>query len=312
MLRFKLKKPLAIFPNFLPKPIIKLPVTGVAGLYKVGRLKLVEGNVSLLQLTPNQDGLPVLIYKFYDTDSKLIQAYKLGEIRQMSTNKSSIADIFKEWQNTKIETVVDYSKVMALFYNFKDPLLKEEKDLRHAIAEAIDRSSFSTFGELSTGPLPPSSWAYSKDVKDFKYNPNVASKIVQKYIQASGAAELKISTYFDNLAVADEMKLNLQDVGFNASVEVLAGDLPINYQLFVAQLSLGNDPDQYYFWHSKQTKGNITSYKNVRIDKLIEDGRDSYAISKRKELYSDFQRILVDDMPAFFLYHPYIYTISRK
>jgi len=312
LLTFKLKKPLAIFPNFLTKPIIKPPVIGVAGLYTVNHIKVKEGNVKQIQLTPNQDGAPVLIYKFYDTDSKLIQAYKLGEITQMSTNKSSVADVFKNWKNSQIETTVDYSKVMALFYNFNNPLLKGEKDLRHAIAESIDRTAFESFGELSTGPLPPTSWAYTSNVKSYAYNPNVASKIIKKYIEASGAAELKLSTYYDNLTAADEIRDNLRDAGFNATVEVLAGNLPPDYQLFLAQISLGNDPDQYFFWHSTQLTGNITSYKNVRIDKILEDGRSTYALSKRKEFYADFQRILVDEMPAFFLYYPYTYTIERK
>ncbi len=312
MLRFVLKKPLAIFPNFLTKPIVKAPVTGVAGVYKVGRIKVVEGIVEMIQLTPNQDGLPVLIYKFYDTDSKLIQGYKLGEITQMSTNKLSVAEVFKDWKNTTTETTVDYSKVMTLFFNFNDPLLKDEKDLRHAIAESIDRSNFEGFGELSDGPLAPTSWAYSSENRNFSYNPNVSQKIIKKYVEASGAAELKISTYYDNLAVADDIKDNLHDVGFDTKVEVLAGDLSKDFQLFVAQLSLGNDPDQYFFWHSTQTTGNITGYKNVRIDKLLEDGRNTFAISKRKEYYDDFQRILVDDMPAFFLYYPYTYTLNRK
>lgn len=312
LLRFKLKKPLAIFPNFLTKPIVKPPVTGVAGLYSVGRMKLEAGIVKTLQLTPNQEGLPVIVYRFYDTDSKLIQAYKLGEITQMSTNKATVSDVFKDWKNTQIETSVDYTKVVTLFFNFNDPLFKEEKDLRHAIAESIDRSSFEDFGELAAGPIQPTSWAYNPDIKTYTYNPNVASKIIKKYTEASGAADLKISTYYDSLAVADNIKDDLKEVGYDPKVEVLAGSLPQDYQIFLAQLSLGKDPDQYFFWHSTQTTGNITSYKNVRVDKLLEDGRNTYAISKRKEFYSDFQRILVDDMPAFFLYYPYTYTITRK
>lgn len=312
LLRFKLKKPLAIFPNFLTKPIVKYPVVGVAGLYQVGRIRVEAGNVKMLQLTPNQEGLPILIYKFYDTDSKLVQAYKLGEITEMTTSKASVAEVFREWKNTEIEQSIDYSKVMTLFFNFNDPLLKEEKDLRHAIAESIDKSNFERYGELASSPIPPSSWAYDPSVKQFMHNPNVASKIIKKYIEASDAAQLKISTYYDHLGVADEIKEDLREVGMDPKIEVLAGSLPRDYQVFLAQLTLAKDPDQYFFWHSTQTNGNITAYKNVRIDKLLEDGRNTYAITKRKEFYADFQRILVDDMPAHFLYYPYLYTIKRK
>ena len=33
---------------------------------------------------------------------------------------------------------------------------------------------------------------------------------------------------------------------------------------------------------------------------------------ERKELYFDFQRFLVEDTPAIFLYHPTLYTLERS
>lgn len=59
------------------------------------------------------------------------------------------------------------------------------------------------------------------------------------------------------------------------------------------------DPDQYILWHSDQVN-NIVRYKNLRIDKLLEDGRSVTNINERKEIYSDFQKYLMDDLPASF------------
>ena len=311
ILRFRLKKPLAIFPNFLTRPIVKYPLVGVAGVYKIDRIKIIAGNINLLQLTPNQEGDPVLIYRFYDTDNKLIQAYKLGEVTQMSTNRSNVAEVFKDWKNTEIEQLVDYSKMMTLFFNFNDPILSEDKDVRQAIAEAIDTSKLVTYGERANSPIPPFSWAHEPETKRFSFNQNVSSKILRKYYEASDSSQLKLSTYYDNLSIADLIKEDLEDVGIDTKIEVLAGSLPQDFQLFIAQMSLTQDPDQYFFWHSTQT-GNITSYKNVRVDKLLEDGRNTYALSKRKEIYSNFQKIIVDEMPGYFLYYPYTYVIKRK
>ncbi|PIZ66409.1 hypothetical protein CO051_05530 [Candidatus Roizmanbacteria bacterium CG_4_9_14_0_2_um_filter_39_13] len=311
ILRFKLKKPLAIFPNFLTKPIVKYPLIGVAGVYKIDRIKTPLGKISLIQLTPNQEGDPVIIYRFYETDNKLIQAYKLGEVTQMTTNRSNVADVFENWKNTEIEQLVDYSKMMTLFFNFDDPTLSEDKDVRKAIAEAIDTSKLVSYGEQATSPIPPFSWAYEPDTKKYSFNQNVASKILRKYYEASESSHLKLSTYYDNLSVADIIKEDLEDAGVQTKIEVLPGSLPQDFQLFLAQMSFSQDPDQYFFWHSTQA-GNITSYKNVRVDKLLEDGRNTYALSKRKEIYSDFQKIIVDEMPGYFLYYPYTYVIKRK
>jgi len=311
ILRFRLKKPLAIFPNFLTKPIVKYPLVGVAGVYKIDRIKIVSGTIKLLQLTPNQEGDPVLIYRFYDTDNKLIQAYKLGEVTQMSTNRSNVAEVFKGWKNTEIDQLVDYSKMMTLFFNLNDPTLGEDKDVRQAIAGAIDTSKLVAYGEEATSPIPPFSWAHENATKRFSFNQSLSSKILRKYYEASDSSQLKLSTYYDNLSIADLIKEDLEDVGVDTKIEVLAGSLPQDFQLFIAQMSLTQDPDQYFFWHSTQA-GNITSYKNVRVDKLLEDGRNTYALSKRKEIYSDFQKIIVDEMPGYFLYYPYTYIIKRK
>lgn len=248
LLRFKLKKPLAIFPNFLTKPIVKYPLVGVAGTYRVDRLKIKDGNIRLLQLAPNQKGESVLIYKFYDTDNKLIQAYKLGEITQMTTGRSNIADLFKNWKNTKVEKLVNYSNVMTLFFNLKDPFLSEDKDIRRAIAESIDKTKLADLGEDAYSPIPPTSWAHDKNIKKYSYNPSVSSKIIDKYVSATQSAEIKISTYYDQLGLADLIKEGINNIGLQSKVVVLSGSKPTDeYQVLLAQMNLGKDPDQYFF-----------------------------------------------------------------
>ncbi len=312
LLTFKLAKPLPTFPNFLTKPVLKYPLVGVAGLYKVEKIRFKSGFIKEIQLTPQQDNLPILVYKFYDTDSKLIEAYKLGEITQMSTSRLNVANQFETWENTEIERSVDYSKVMTLFFNLNDPLLGTEKDLRQAIAESIDKTIYEELGVEAYSPIPPTSWAHNPETRRYQYNPNVSERIIARYVEASGAAEFKISTYYDYLSLADNIKDNLSSVGLNTTVEVLTGNLPANYTLLLAQMTLAKDPDQYFFWHSTQQATNITNYKNVRIDKLLEDGRDTFNIEDRKTIYADFQRVLADDLPGYFLYYPYTYTIKRK
>ena len=99
-------------------------------------------------------------------------------------------------------------------------------------------------------------------------------------------------------------------IGIISDIEVVDG-LPSAYQAFLGELPVLRDPDQYTLWHSGQV-GNITNYRNLRIDKLLEDGRTTYNLEDRKKIYSDFQKYLLDDMPAVFLFFPYTYTITRK
>jgi len=44
----------------------------------------------------------------------------------------------------------------------------------------------------------------------------------------------------------------------------------------------------------------------------LEDGRKVYDTEERKKIYQDFQKYLVEEAPAVFLFYPELYTISRK
>ncbi len=46
----------------------------------------------------------------------------------------------------------------------------------------------------------------------------------------------------------------------------------------------------------------MISYKNARVDKILEDYRREFDPKKRIELYREFQRILHDEQPYTFLF----------
>lgn len=308
---FKLNKPLPIFPTYLTRYVVKYPLQGVAGLYSVERVKSKFGYVQEIHLTPNRSEYPIYIFKFYDTETKLINAYKLGEITEMKTTKKNIADLFGKWGNTKVERSVDYSQLLTIFFNMSNPLL-QEKDVRKAIAQAIPKEILAEMGQEAYGPIPPTSWAYNDDLKQVQYNPEVAKKIIEKYKDASGEASLTLSTFFDYLNTADRIKDSLDSIGLKTDVNIFTAQNGVTFDMLLAFWRVPQDPDQYFYWHSTQEAGNISRYKNVRIDKLLEDGRSTLNQKERKEIYDNFQRFIMDDMPAYFLYYPYVYTIKRR
>lgn len=308
---FKLQKPLPVFTTYLTAPIVRNPLVGAAGLYKVDRIKSQYGEIRELYLTPNKNNLPLIVYKFYDSESKMIDAYKLGEINQMTIYKKSIADTFTHWKNTEIKKSVDYGRLMTLFFNVKNQGILNEKDVRQALSISVDKSAFADLGEEADSPIPPVSWAYNQNLKSIQYNPELADKLMKKYMEGTRSATLSLDTYYEYLDTAESVKESMERAGVKVKVNSLSVQQP-NFEMLLAYWKVPLDPDQYYFWHSTQTRGNITGLKNVRIDKLVEDGRNTSNIVDRKAIYNNFQRILNDEMPALFLYYPYIYTITRK
>ncbi len=312
-MEFDLKRPLDIFPTYLTKPLIRYPLHGVVGNYKVKKIKSNQENkITELVLTPNKKDLDNLTYKFYDSESKMINAYKLGEITEMKIYKKSVAETFKTWRNTQVEKNVDYTTVLTLFFNLKKPEFAD-KDFRKNVSLAIPRSTLAEFGELAEGPIPPTSWAYNSNLKKSLYDPEEAKKQLSTDESASKAANFTIVTYYDYLNQANILEEGLKKAGLPVELNLGYTTDASNFDMLLAFWKLPVDPDQYFFWHSTQTKGgNITGLRNVRIDKLLEDGRKTLDPTDRKKEYVDFQKILADELPAAFLYYPYSYTVVRK
>jgi peptide/nickel transport system substrate-binding protein len=65
------------------------------------------------------------------------------------------------------------------------------------------------------------------------------------------------------------------------------------------------EPDAYQVWHSSQAanKGsNAISYKNARVDEILEQYRREFDPQKRIEMYKEFQEIISEEQPYTFLF----------
>lgn len=309
---FILKRKLPIFPTYLTKPILRYPLHGVVGLYKVDNIKMSQGIIKEISLSPNKNDLPLVVYKFYDNENKLINAYKTGEINKMTLYRKSLVDPFFGWKNTKISRTTDYGRVMTLFFNFQNKLLNE-KDVRQAIDLAMPNKKLAEFGEPANSPIPPTSWAYNPDLKQTVEDLDTAEKNLKKYTtEASSSAKLDFVTFYEYLNTANIIDNRLKDAGLQTTVSLSNLDQPEKFDLLLAFWQIPKDPDQYFFWHSMQTQSNLLSYKNVKVDKLLEDGRSTLSVSARRNFYLQFQKVISDDLPAIFLYYPYTYTVERK
>lgn len=305
---FVLQKPLNIFPIYLTQPVIKLPLTGVGSLYSVNTYKLRKGQLVSISLSPNKPGLPFKVYRFYDSEDDLITAYKKGEITYFTTPDRNIAESFADWNNTHIKKNIDYTKVMALFMNTQSgPLI--ERDVRKALAYGTP--SYPELGEPARGPIPPASWAYYEDVKAYPYNEERAKSLLEKNLSASDSAKLTMYTFFDYISLGEDLKKKYADIGLDVDLKVVSTP-PTEYDLFLTVWNPPTDPDQYFFWHSTQEGTNITKFKNLKIDKLLEDGRRVVNVKQRQAIYTDFQKNIAEEVPAYFMYHPYEYVITRK
>lgn len=303
-LRADLLAPYSPFPAVVSKPLF---LTGLVGLgpYNVTSLKLHGNTIRSIRLVPQENTtLRAREYYFYKTEAEAILAFKLGEVNQL-LDLSSPGDL-SGWGTTSVETIPKYSRIVSLYFNTSIPMLSD-RSVRQGLAYAAPvRKEF----ERANSPISKTSWAYSTKVKEYAYD-RVAAKKLLGAAKESSASALTVSTFAPYLEDAQAIASSWTSLGVKTDVKVVSS-VPPDYQVLLSAQDPAPDPDQYPFWHSTQQSTNITHYSNVKIDKLLEDGRQTLDVNKRKQIYADFQRYITEDAPAVFLYYPKSYTITRN
>ncbi|HKZ34362.1 MAG TPA: ABC transporter substrate-binding protein [Patescibacteria group bacterium] len=301
---FRLKDPYAPFPIVLHQPIFKANLVGV-GPYKVSRVEFDGQYLSRLLLMQKEKGTDAKLYKFYPTESAAQLALKLGEIDILPNISTPSA--FSSWGNLTVEAQPNYNKEVVVFYNTKDNLLSE-KSLRQALTYALPDLSNDEIP--SKGPFNPLSWAYTDTVKNYTHDIEKAKSLLAKLEKNGSPLEVTLSTIPLYEPLAQRIAASWEEIGVKTTIRIepLA---PQSFQALLIGQILPADPDQYPLWHSTQPT-NITGYNNPKIDKLLEDGRKTLHQDERKQIYQEFQKIIVDEAPAAFLYYPKEYKITRK
>lgn len=217
-------------------------------------------------------------------------------------------------------------------FNLLSPLFSDKK-VRMAIAHAINKKDIIKgvllgLGREATGPFPPESWAYNPNVKSFPYDLNVSKRLLEEcgwkdsdndgVLEKNGRKfEFMLMTNEGNKArksISEIIQHQLKKVGIKVELRIIAWNVfieeNINKRKFDAVIlgwQLSRDPDCYDIFHSSKTgekEYNFVSYKNAEVDKLLNEGRRTFDIEKRKKIYYKIHQILADDVPYVFLYVP--------
>ncbi|OGD89737.1 hypothetical protein A3D07_03855 [Candidatus Curtissbacteria bacterium RIFCSPHIGHO2_02_FULL_42_15] len=302
-IEFDLKTPLVSFLQTLDKPVFKTNSFYGTGQFRIVHISKVEDIVKEVKLTPKNKNLPRVEIKFYPTQSQALEALKIGEVKVATVSEAS--DL-QSWPNLEVERTLDETEALTIFYNNDDPLLSS-KELRQALNYAINRQEFD--GVLAQSPIYPSSWAFNRTVKGYDYNSGKAKELVSKSQIENPTITLTVGPALEE--IADRIKNDWEAISVKVVIKK-EKTVPSEFQALLAINELPRDPDQYALWHSTQSTTNITKYKNVRVDKLLEDARITKEEDKRKDLYFEFQKVLTEDAPVAFLYYPYKYRVVYK
>lgn len=334
---FRLQDAYAPFPTVVSQPLFRQERRTRLGFIKENKI-IGLGEYEVIKLTHQGSRVKELIienqserlvYRFYLSEDELIDAFRLGQV-DIAEGLTSLANLLEtEQQMYTVDESIHPRQFVAIFFNTTDPNLT--KEIRQALNYATRKPGPQDEKLRALTPIPPVSWAYNttEEIEPFAFN---LQKALDLYETADPAQPLsltidtplplleeaqKIAEDWRNLG--SQAKINCetsQDVdergcgrfAINAQVRILR-DLQ-DFQVALLAREAPSDPDQYGWWHSTQSN-NISGYQNPRVDKLLEDARKETNQQRRKLMYFEFQKYLVEDVPAIFMYYLPEYTLYR-
>lgn len=300
-IQFNLKESYSPLPSLLTKPIFKKGTLIGIGSYEIAKIEKSRIFITKITLKGNSPSLPILYIRFYPNEKVALTGFELGEVQAILElgNPKSVS------QNSLIgiKQRTDYSKIVTILYETTDSFLGN-RSLRQALSFQAPQINGE---EVADNPYPPSSWAYNSDAKKYLSNPKEAESALERAKLALSEdkmhSEIILTTTPNLEEVGKAIVESWKKLGFDVKLRTETG-IPQNFQALLITQSIPIDPDQYFLWHATQTKTNLTKYDSKRVDKDLEDGRKIITEDDRKLKYFDFQKTLLEDAPAVFLYFP--------
>lgn len=270
-----------------------------------------------------------IIIKEYKDPSSMLLGFENGEVDALQ-QLSGAKDIERARKVPGAQIVFPAAPATGALvwvaFNLKNPKLADRR-VRQAISYAIDRDYIVNqlvggAAKRSTGPIASSSPLYSPDVERYNINLAKAAQLLDAAGVRPGANGVRFSLELDcppgfgDLRVIQEY---LKPALAKAGIEVIlrsSPDFP-TWARRVASLQFEATLDGVWNWgdpvigvHRTWLSTNIRpgviwsntqSYVNPKVDELLGAAGKEMNPTKRKALYRDMQRLVVEDCPVAFI-----------
>jgi peptide/nickel transport system substrate-binding protein len=219
--------------------------------------------------------------------------------------------------------IADGTNLAHLGINLIDPILKNQL-VRQGIAYAIDREALIRDvlrgqAKTATSLLPPTQWAYEKNVHSYSYDLAKANSLLDQagFKSTNGQPRLKLTLKTSTLSIArkigETLQAQLKQAGINLELQPLerqklTQDMTDgNFQLYYNVMVGGNQStDMFRFvYHSRSIPPNgqnRSRYNSPQVDKLIDEAQTADR-ERRRQIYSQVQKTLADELPQIYLWY---------
>ncbi len=291
-----------------------------------------------------------IVLKFYSSQPSLVQAYQNRKIDGLNLISGLNREDLRNHLNFHEVNLPAY---YAVFFNQTKSKALADETVRLALNYATNKQEIidqvlNGKGEKVDAPLLPGWLGYNEEIKVYDFALEHANNILEAegWIDddQDGIREkteeneddeedneekilLEINLLTTNWPelkkTAEILKEQWEKIGARVNLTIVEPNSiqqdflrPRQYEALLFGEVLSADPDPFAFWHSSQKKDpglNLSLYQNEKIDKLLEEARQTLDQTQRAAKYAEFQKLLIEDAPAVFLYTPlYFYPVSKN
>lgn len=207
-----------------------------------------------------------------------------------------------------------------------------DKRVRQALNYAVDRKRILKTildgrGELAAGPIPPflmkSSPLSIKRGCGYGYDPSKAKALLKEAgLEKGFRFKIYQSEDQETVDIMEVVQQYFKDVGVEAEI------VQLEWSAFKEAINKGEadsfwlswradypDPENFLspVFHSSNwgSAGNRVRFKNLRVDRLIEEAQREFNEEKRLNLYLEVERMVIEEAPWLFFWHRNDYIIHQ-
>ena len=305
-------------------------------------VEYVKGQHMVLERNPDYflEGKPYLekiVFKYNKNSNALALDVERGDIhlRPFNTKSRELARL-RENENLNV-TPSGYAAVGPiswLAFNLNHPILGR-KEVRKAIAYAIDRKFINEqlhagLSKPAYGPIAMDNPFADQDAERYDYDPDKANAMLDEagYPRKDDGMRFQVTldTLLSQREVAEFLKPHLAEVGIDVNLRI-PPDFP-TWANWVKNHEFDMTVDVVFNWgdpvigvHRTYVTSNIQkgviwsntqSYSNPDVDRILDSAGKENDFAKRKALYLEFQKIVTDELPVYWLYGLPYHTVYNE
>jgi len=261
--------------------------------------------------------IDTVIYRAIPEDATRVVEIESGGIDIMYNTPPQ--DFERLAQNPNLKTI-DALFQATTFVGFNTTVKPFDNQLvRQALNYAVDKDAIIEAiwfkrGTPSFGPISPSIWGFDPTLKPvYPYNPEKAKELLKKAGYAEGFdCVIWTDPRTERKSIVELVQAYLAQIGVAATIETF------EWGKFLAETRKGSGAKGLYvlgwtgtgdadgglfsrFHSSGIGANNRHRWSTPELDKLLEAGRTTLNIEKRKEIYQKIQRLIVEAAPDIFI-----------